>query len=62
MADALQMHVSFVRPIAVGKQGSQKSKPLTCVHFVAKYWPIFKLFQLHILWKICVWIINSIIC
>jgi len=52
----------YIRPI----QGGQKSKPQTFVHVVdtirydtieefnvAKYWPIFKLFHLHILWKNC---------
>jgi len=34
-------------------QSGPKSKPHTFVHIFSKYWPIFKIFYWHILWKIC---------
>jgi len=33
--------------------GGPKSKPEIFAHIFAKYWPIFKNFHRHILWKIC---------
>jgi len=36
----------------VSTRWANKGKPQIFAHIFAKYWPIFKIFHRHILWKI----------